>query len=117
MTDSVRGCISKITKYGNFSYIIYKGKMGQKWPKMTIKWLKMVQLTPKLVILCIYDTFMNFQIFVKIALFLADFWPKNRVFFVFSGPKKKMQTLREKSISSFSFGQIGLKSFLKRNFT
>ena len=63
--------------------------MGQKWPKMTIKWLKMVQLTPKLVILCIYDTFMNFQIFVKIALFLADFWPKNHVFSVFSAPKKK----------------------------
>ena len=84
--------------------------MPQKWPKITIKLLKMVQLTPKLVILCIYDTFMNFQIFVKIALFLADFWPKNRVFFVFSGPKKT-QTLREKSISSFSFGHIGLKSF------
>ena len=63
--------------------------MPQKWPKMTIEWLKIVQLTPKLVILCIYDTFMNFQIFVKIALFLADLWPKNRVFFVFSGPKIK----------------------------
>ena len=62
--------------------------MPQKWPKMTIKLLKMVQLTPKLVILCIYDTFMNFQIFVKIALFLADFWPKT-VFFRFFGPEKK----------------------------
>ena len=64
--------------------------MPQKWPKMTIKWLKMVQLTPKLVILCIYDTFMNFQIFVKIALLLAEFWPKIVFFFVFSGPKKKL---------------------------
>ena len=63
--------------------------MPQKWPKMTIKWLKMVQLTPKLVILCIYGTFMNFQIFVKIALFLADFWPKNPHFFHFLAPKKK----------------------------
>ena len=63
--------------------------MPQKWPKMAIKWLKMVHLTPKLVILCIYDTFMNFQIFVKIALFLADFWPKNRVFSFFRARKKK----------------------------
>ena len=82
--------------------------MPQKWPKMTIKLLKMVQLTPKLVILCIYDTFMNFQIFVKIALFLDDFWPKNRVFFRFFGPENKTQISPEKSISSFSFGQIGL---------
>ena len=81
--------------------------MPQKWPKMTIKWLKMVQLTPKLVILCIYDTFMNFQIFVKIALFLANFWPKT-VFICFFGPKKRTQISPEKSISSFSFGQIGL---------
>ena len=30
-----------------FSYIIYKGKMGQKWPKKTIKWQKNGPIDPK----------------------------------------------------------------------
>ena len=63
--------------------------MGQKWTKMTIKWLKMVQLTPNLAIFCICGTFMNFKNFGKIGPFLGDFWPKNRVFYAKSAKIKK----------------------------
>ena len=39
MADSVGG---GMMTGDHFSNSLYKGKMAQKWPKMTIKWLKMV---------------------------------------------------------------------------
>ena len=76
--------------------------MGQKWPKMTIKWLKMVQMTPNLAIFCICGTFMNFQNFGKIGPFLGDFWPKNRVFYAKSEKIKK----RKVNVKNYKCQQI-----------
>ena len=91
-----------MTNYGNFSYKIYKGKIGQKWPKMTIKWLKMVQLTPNLAIFCICGTFMNFPNFGKIGPFLGDFWPKT-AFFMLNRQKLKNGKLTHKVYRSLQF--------------
>ena len=76
-----------------FSYIIYKGKMDQIWPKKTIKWQKMVQLTQNLVIFCICGSFMNFENFGKIHLFLGDFWPKTRIVFNFFSKFQKYRDI------------------------
>ena len=66
MADSVGG---GMMTGDHFSNSLYKGKMAQKWPKI---WT--------------YDAFIVFiksQDFGKFRLFLADFWPKNPIFFNF----------------------------------
>ena len=55
--------------------------MGQKREKMTIKCLKLVQITQildRICILMVFIEFQNFEIFCPIFL---DFWPKNPNFF------------------------------------
>ena len=89
MADSVGG---GMMTGDHFSNSLYKGKMAQKWPKMTIKWLKWSnwpQIGP-------YYVFVGLLWIFKILVKSAYFWSifgKKPVFFSldFSGKKLKRE--------------------------